>query len=97
MVSTPTADDADPYAADYFLSDDKEARIRANAPVPCRVCKKLLVKQSPILDAVVTGCEIGGEAPLAEIVGKLAMRLAESGRCDFMTPLPLLPKGKRRA
>lgn len=96
-MSTPTVGTADPYAGDYYLSDDKEARIRANAPVPCRICQSLFVKQSPIVDAVVTGCEIGGEAPLAEIVGKLAMRLAESGRCDFMTPLPLLPKGKRRA
>lgn len=67
-----------------YLSDDRELQLRHRAPVPCRVCRHLVAKDSFVLNHPLLYCAVPGEGEQAEIVGRILMRLAEGGRCDEM-------------
>lgn len=67
-----------------YLSDDAETRMRLASPPPCRECRHLLIRRSFILDHDLKLCEAAGDN---EILGRILLRLAESGRCDEASPL----------
>lgn len=68
---------------DLYLSDDTEGRLRRELGEPCRSCQHLFVRFSPILDKPIRGCEASGDN---EVLGRVLVRLAESGRCDEALP-----------
>ena len=67
-----------------YLSDDAETRMRLAAAPLCRWCSHLNIRGSFILDDTIKLCEAAGEN---EVLGRILLRLAESGRCDEATPL----------
>lgn len=72
--------------SDFYLSDDADARLRLELGEPCRSCQHLVVRLSPILDKPIRGCEAAGDN---EVLGRILVRLAESGRCDEVIPFEL--------
>lgn len=72
--------------SDLYLSDDTEGRLRRELGEPCRSCRHLFVRFSPILDNPIRGCKAAGDN---EILGRVLVRLAESGRCDETLPFEL--------
>ena len=73
----------DPAQTGAYLSDDAETRMRLAMPHPCRACRHLIIRRSLILDDVLKSCEAAGEN---EVLGRVLLRLAESGRCDEADP-----------
>ena len=73
----------DPAQTGAYLSDDAETRMRLAMPRPCRACKHLIIRHSFILDGVLKSCEATGEN---EVLARVLLRLAESGRCDEADP-----------
>lgn len=73
----------DPAQTGAYLSDDAETRMRLAMPHPCRACRHLIIRRSLILDDVLKSCEAVGEN---EVLGRVLLRLAESGRCDEADP-----------
>ena len=69
-----------------YLSDDTEGRLRRELGEPCRSCRHLFVRFSPILDNPIRGCKAAGDN---EVLGRVLVRLAESGRCDEAMPFEL--------
>lgn len=50
---------------------------------PCASCRKLLVRQSLVLDRIVKACAAAGDN---EVLGRVLIRLAASGHCDEAEP-----------
>lgn len=67
-----------------YISDDAESRLREKHGEPCKSCGHFVVRQSPILESVLHFCNAAGEN---EVLGRVLLRLAESGRCDEASPL----------
>lgn len=76
----------DPAQTGAYLSEDAATRMRLSMPHPCRACRHLIIRRSLILDDVLQSCEAAGEN---EVLGRVLLRLAESGRCDEADPFLL--------
>ncbi len=70
-----------------YLSDDAESRMRALAPVQCRLCSHLIARRSLITERPEVRCgKPEGDDTNAEILGVLLMNLAMRDQCNFCSP-----------
>ena len=82
MRATPPKQDGGLY-----LSDDVEGQLREAQGEPCRSCRYFVIRHSAFVDGVIRGCDA---AAGNEVLGRMLMRLAESGRCDEAQPFECL-------
>lgn len=69
-----------------YLSDDTEMRLRAIAPVQCRLCFHLLAKMHILTGAPVIECNRPHEAANSDILSVLLMQSARDERCPCCSP-----------
>lgn len=72
---------------DGYIADDAESRIRAQAPVVCRICAHYQGKLSAVLGKVVQNCNTVAEGPNSHVLESLLFDRARAGRCDLQQPL----------
>ena len=70
-----------------YLSDDTEGRLRRLMGEPCQHCAHLVVRESLFTEGVVRDCRA---AQGNEVLARMLLRLAESGRCDEAQPFAVL-------
>lgn len=76
-----------------YLSEDTEAALRAAQGEPCRSCQRFVVTQSAIVDDVLRSCSAAGNN---DVLGRVLLRLAESGRCTEAEPFACLSQNDPR-
>ena len=76
-----------------YLSEDTEAALRAEQGEPCRSCKRFVVTHSTIVDDVLRSCSAAGDN---DVLGRVLLRLAESGRCTEAEPFACLARNDPR-
>lgn len=76
---------ADSYSGGY-LSDDQDLRLRAAAPVQCRLCRHLATKISAIAEKPLMWCDRPVEAPNSDILAALLMQASKAENCPFCSP-----------
>lgn len=75
-----------------YLSDDQDARLRAKAPAPCRMCAKFWTKVSGVLAEPVAGCRaVEDSTPNGAVLQRVLLRLAEQGSCTEAEPFDDMP------
>ena len=77
-----------------YLSEDTEAALRAAQGEPCRSCQRFVVTQSTIVDDVLRSCSAAGDN---DVLGRVLLRLAESGRCTEVEPFACLSRNDPRS
>jgi len=72
---------------DGYIADDAESRIRAQAPVVCRLCAHYEGKLSAVLGNIVQNCNAVSEGPNSHVLESLLFDRAHSERRDLQQPL----------